>query len=347
MRTDSSSAEAENLSREPTGSAQHLKQRREAFIGLIAPIGINFDQVVDDLSQALGTIKYKTNAIHLTDIFRENKHWYDLSYTNEVGRYEKYIQAGDDLCKESGRKDILALYGIASLYNSPRGGLDDLPTDVVHIFRQIKRIEEIAALNEVYGRNILFLSCYAPQRDRVDNLVNKMLKTERGTTKTKLKSHALEIIAKDEEEREDPFGQRVVECYPKADYVLDCTNHASLVKSAARFVEVFFGAPFVSPDRDEYASYIANAASYRSLDLSRQVGAAIFGENCEVISIGCNEVPRAGGGTYWGDNDHDFRDYAVGYDSNQKSPRGYGERCSAQPSKEELASARTCAQVAG
>lgn len=318
MSADSSSAEEEYLSREPTGSAQSEGKRREAFIALIAPIGINLDQVVDALSQALGTIKYRTNPIHLTDIFRENEHWYDIKYSNEVERYEQYIKAGDELCKESGRKDVLALYGIARLYNSPRGGLDDLPSGVVHIFRQIKRVEEIAALNEVYGRNVLFVSCYAPQNDRGDNLVNKMLKTERGTTKTKLKSHALEIIAKDEEEREDPFGQRIVECYPKANYVLDCSNHACLVRSANRFVEIFFGAPFVSPNRDEYASYLANAASYRSLDLSRQVGAAIFGKDGEVVSLGCNEVPRAGGGTYWGDDDHDFRDYAVGYDSNQK-----------------------------
>jgi deoxycytidylate deaminase len=53
------------------------------------------------------------------------------------------------------------------------------------------------------------------------------------------------------------------------------------------------------------------------LDLSRQVGAAIFGPDCDVIALGCNEVPRAGGGTYWpGGEDH--RDYAIGYDSNQK-----------------------------
>ena len=88
--------------------------------------------------------------------------------------------------------------------------------------------------------------------------------------------------------------------------------------SAERLVKIFFGYPFISPTRDEYASYVANAASYRSLDLSRQVGAAIFSAKSEVVSIGCNEVPTAGGGTYWEDAESDGRDFSQGHDSNQK-----------------------------
>jgi deoxycytidylate deaminase len=294
-------------------------RRREAFIGLIAPIGIDLDQVVISLSESLNRVKYKANPVRLTEIFGENRDWYPVEYTNELEKYQKYIAAGDKLCQESGRKDVLALYGIAKLEKyAPRGSLDDLPGAVVHIFRQIKRVEEIEALNQVYGRNILFVSCYAPRNDRISYLVKQMLKTERGTGKSKLESKALDIISIDEDERDNPYGQRVVECYPKADYVLDCSSHASLIASADRLVEVFFGSPFVSPRVDEYASYIANAASYRSLDLSRQVGAAIFGPDKEVISLGCNEVPRAGGGTYWGDKGSDARDYALGYDSNQR-----------------------------
>jgi deoxycytidylate deaminase len=34
--------------------------------------------------------------------------------------------------------------------------------------------------------------------------------------------------------------------------------------------------------------------------------------------MGCNEVPKAGGGTYWSGGPNDYRDYALGYDSNQK-----------------------------
>jgi deoxycytidylate deaminase len=58
----------------------------------------------------------------------------------------------------------------------------------------------------------------------------------------------------------------------------------------------------------------------RTLDLSRQVGAAIFSENGDIISMGSNEVPQAGGGTYWSDGpeDIDGRDYQREHDANDK-----------------------------
>jgi len=145
-----------------------------------------------------------------------------------------------------------------------------------------------------------------------------MRKTGRGINKKDLEAKALEIISTDEDERDKPYGQRILECYPKSDYILDCSSKGALRSSCERLVEIYFGAPFISPTVDEYCSYIANAASYRSLDLSRQVGAAIFSKDCEVVSMGCNEVPKAGGGTYWSDSANDQRDYALGYDSNQR-----------------------------
>lgn len=68
----------------------------------------------------------------------------------------------------------------------------------------------------------------------------------------------------------------------------------------------------------EYGLYAAKAASLRSLDLSRQVGAAIFTKSGELIAQGSNEVPKAGGGTYWSDENADDRDYKRGVDSNYK-----------------------------
>jgi deoxycytidylate deaminase len=47
----------------------------------------------------------------------------------------------------------------------------------------------------------------------------------------------------------------------------------------------------------EYGLFLAKAAALRTLDLSRQVGAAIFSDKGEIIALGANEVPKAGGGT--------------------------------------------------
>ncbi|WP_162245984.1 MULTISPECIES: deaminase [unclassified Aureimonas] len=63
--------------------------------------------------------------------------------------------------------------------------------------------------------------------------------------------------------------------------------------------------------------FAAKGAALRTLDLSRQVGAAVFNPTGEIIAMGSNEVPRAGGGTYWADQEpFDAREYVKGQDSN-------------------------------
>lgn len=153
---------------------------------------------------------------------------------------------------------------------------------------------------------------------RVKYLVSILLKTQRGVDINKLEAEALEIIGIDENQKDERDGQRFLDAYPYSDFIVDCTNPASIKSSLTRFKECFFGHPFVSPTRDEHGMYIAQSASLRSSDLSRQVGAAIFGEHKEIVSLGCNEVPAAGGGTYWLDHEPDVRDFQIGYDSNAR-----------------------------
>lgn len=292
-------------------------QRREAFIGLIAPIGVNIDAVVGALSEALRGIYYATNPIRLTELINENRGRYDTDHKNEFERYQKFIKAGDLLCEHSERNDLFALYGVGKLNSIYHDRTQSLPSDVVHIFRQLKRTEEITTLRSVFGTNILMVACHAKRSSRVTYLSSKILSSTRGLSRSELEAQSLEIIAIDENEKDNAHGQRVVDCFAHADFVLDCTTNVSLAESASRFVETFFGSPFVSPSTDEYCSYVAKSASLRSSDLSRQVGAAIFGADCEIISLGCNEVPKAGGGTYWSTAD-DFRDFRIGVDSNHK-----------------------------
>ena len=298
----------------------NAKQRREIFLGLIAPIGVDVNAVVSALESALKIVNYDPNPIRVTDIFSDMPSGlFDLDYSDKFERYIKYIKAGDDLCEKCESNDIFARYAIHRLKKShPRSYGEETPKSVAHIFRQIKRIEEIDLFKRVFGRNILFVGCYSSREQRVKHLVDQLLQSRRGKNRSELESNALEIISIDEDERNRDSGQRIIECYPHSDFIIDCTSHKSLEDSAERLVKIFFGYPFISPTRDEYASYVANAASYRSLDLSRQVGAAIFSAKSEVVSIGCNEVPAAGGGTYWEDAESDGRDFSQGRDSNQK-----------------------------
>jgi len=91
--------------------------------------------------------------------------------------------------------------------------------------------------------------------------------------------------------------------------------------SLDRFFRALFGDPRVTPTPDEYGMQLARTASLRSADLSRQVGAAIINKHQEIQALGCNEVPRAGGGTYWEGDIGDQREFQLDKDSNEERKR--------------------------
>jgi len=52
------------------------------------------------------------------------------------------------------------------------------------------------------------------------------------------------------------------------------------------------------PEKDEQGLYYADAAATSSACLSRQVGAAIMDGGGNILAVGKNDVPKAGGGLY-------------------------------------------------
>jgi deoxycytidylate deaminase len=90
-----------------------------------------------------------------------------------------------------------------------------------------------------------------------------------------------------------------------------------------RFIEGLFGYPFITPTRDGFGMYHAFAAGLRSSDLGRQVGAAIATADGEILSVGCNDVPAAGGGQYWTGDAIDHRDFRQGFDSSERKTAAF------------------------
>lgn len=93
-----------------------------------------------------------------------------------------------------------------------------------------------------------------------------------------------------------------------------------------RFIDLVMSHPFLPPTQEEHAMYLAYAASLRSADLSRQVGAVVLDRRGDVIATGANDVPSAGGGPYWPRPPHFWPasrsnggpDYERGFDSNER-----------------------------
>jgi deoxycytidylate deaminase len=295
-----------------------VKKTNLVFIALISPIGIDLNLVQSMLTDGLKTVDYKLEAIRLTDFFESVfSGKFDTRCEKNSERYEKLINAGNLLREKTARQDIFSMLASSKI----KGLIDDgigVDSRTCILIRQIKRPEEVITLQEIYGSNILFVSCFAPREVRVHQLAEKIASSEGGRSNTIIEAKALNLIGIDEKEESNENGQRMMDAYPHADYMLDCSDHDKLTKSVDRFIRAFWNDPFITPNTDEYGSYMAKSASLRSADLSRQVGAAIFGKDREIIALGCNEVPKFGGGTYWCDDESDYRDFRLGEDSNQR-----------------------------
>src|ERR1700693_6168271 len=112
------------------------------------------------------------------------------------------------------------------------------------------------------------------------------------------RNRASALVMQDAKETEESHGQNVRDAFPLGDVFIDATSRPQCEAGLRRFMHLLFGSNEITPTRDEYGMYIAKSASLRSSDLSRQVGAAIFRPTGEVLSLGCNEVPKFGGGYY-------------------------------------------------
>lgn len=123
------------------------------------------------------------------------------------------------------------------------------------------------------------------------------------------------------------FGQRVSDAFHLAHYFLDNTEDREqdgkpnpewkLVEQLTRLKKILTHHDVVRPDSAETAMFAAQGAQLRSACLSRQVGASVVDLKGNVVALGTNEVPRAGGGVYGSYGTHEAG----------SSPLAQDERC--------------------
>lgn len=296
----------------------------ELFFGIVAPIGVDIRETVGHADEILRSFGYQTVIIKVTSIFTQlhNK----ISLGKELKefpleeRYKTYIEYGDAVCDHFQDNSFFACATIARIIKE-RVSLKSkkIPEKVAYIMYQFKRKEEISILRSVYGRLFFQISIFTKRNSRVDILARKIANSHHSADHNSYRASAESLVRDDENEAHNPYGQRVGDIFHEADFIVTTDMAKPKLKDQVyRLVSLIFGSNILSPTKMEYGLYLAKAASIRSLDLSRQVGAAIFTKAGEIIALGSNEVPKAGGGTYWSDDLHDDRDYKRGIDSNYK-----------------------------
>jgi cytidine deaminase len=311
----------------------------ELIFGLVAPVGVDLDLVRDSLSSALEAVGYSAHEFRITDLMMDVPTGMPATNDISVESYKERIAYANAVRNRLGNDALsgIAVSAIRTFRASQQDGASSKgksrannsqalksPEEFAlearaYIIRQLKRPEEVDLLRRVYGRQFVLISAYAPLEQRCARIIDReRQRASVSEPEADIEHRARLLIEQDSNEAEEPNGQNVRDAFPLGDVFIDASSRQTTNATVTRFIKLLFGNNWLTPSRDEYAMYIAKSASLRSADLSRQVGAAIFSTSGEIISLGCNEVPKATGGTYWEGDAGDARDFQLGVDANEQ-----------------------------
>lgn len=298
--------------RDPEDSPLVPKPYPEVVIGLVGPVGIDLDPIVDVLTRRLEAVEYRALPVRLS---AQIQTFFGVDYSDfpENERIEKLMDAGTRLREESGRGEAVALLAIAEIRRIRQQELNASTEGNAYILRSLKHPDEVDTLRAVYGKGFFLISCYAPRDVRVSAMAEKVTRSQHGNSNHS-REKAESIVERDEQEENKDLGQDVKDAFPLADLFIDARDKKSFEPEIRRFIELIFGNLFHTPTKDEHGMYHARSAALRSSDLGRQVGAAIASPSGELLALGCNDVPKAGGDLYWPGDDGDARDFQRGFD---------------------------------
>lgn len=313
------------IERQPAPSAETSKPAPtplppkpiELVFGLVGPTGVDLDRVCESLTAQLKSVGYETHPVSLSKLIKE--YWGIDTFPGEYERINTLMNLGNDLRENSPQKDIVARMGIIDVRRIRKSitGNPKITHDhkrIAYVVRSFKRPEEVEVFRTIYGKAFTLISVYASRTSRIQSLTKRCQgSASKDHTAEEL---ATRLVSRDDKEEGVLHGQRVGRTFPLADFFVTAESRTSLDEQLRRLVRLTFGDPYISPTRGEQGMFFAQAAALRSLDLSRQVGAAILTSDGDVIATGCNEVPKFGGGLYWGEDKVRDRDFERGVDSN-------------------------------
>ena len=284
------------------------KSRPELVFGLIGPLGTDLDGVCDMLAESLDRVRYGSERIVLSDGLLEVRGLETpTGGDSEYDRIASCMDRGNELGRRvgAGAAAVLAVIHIQESRENITGSVEMPATGHAYLLKSLKRIGEVRALRDIYGRRLWLISVYASKATRITGLEKR------------LGDRAGDLIDRDYHE-EGGTGHSVREAFPGGDVFVDASDPAATQVQIDRFVDLIFGNTFHTPTAEESGMSHARTVSFKSSSLSRQVGAVIQTVEGDLVSTGVNEVPKAGGGVYGTGDGHDSREFVLGYDSNQR-----------------------------
>ncbi len=291
----------------------HTKEPSEIVLGIVAPLGTDGDKIRSMISNRLGEYGYDCVTIRISKVVipaiagPENVPT-GSAYAIAMG----LIDLGNEIRKVSKNNAVLAIASAAEIARNRASGKVQKRA---YVISSLKHPEEVAELRKIYGNGFYLFAVHTDREKRIHFLMGPH-------AESMTEPHALELITRDEHEPEE-HGQHIRDTFHLADFFLsDENDDEKLRHSIVRCLDLVFGSPTITPTFNEFAMFMAHAASLRSASLSRQVG-AVVARNEEILSTGANDCPRPGGGLYWPTFSVDRvvdaprgRDHMRDYDSN-------------------------------
>ncbi len=325
--------------------AKHMQNKIETvqfpelIFGIAGAIGIDIDEIERTIAETIKVLNYQTVPIRITKEIEEELTNVPKGELADFGAEVEYkMTHANAVCRKYDSADALMWFAIRAIRRfrasvapprPPEGGDEkeynphnQVVARTAYVIRQLKRPQEVELLRKVYGKQFILISAYGSAADR-RRILEVALKRSMSLDKSdyQIGCKAEELIHRDQIEEDDNFGQNLRDTFHRGDVFIDGVSKSSMSAMTERFISSVFGKSDIAPTKAEYGMYAAKSASLRSSDLSRQVGAAIFSIDGEIITQGCNEVPKSFGGTYWEGEEPDHRDVKLGHDPNDLHKR--------------------------
>lgn len=298
-------------------------ERHEIIIGLVGAVGVDFELITKTLEEKIKSIGYKIKHIILSDQIKEYNAYLPDSKRVEVKekpeneRIEKLMDAGDKIREFLKRGDAVVLLALLKLFEMREAEGQNF--DNAYILKSLKHPEEVYTLRRIYGPGFFLIGIHSSRERRTKTLSEEIAESNFDSKKNhkKYEPVSIELMNRDEKGTTE-FGQDVSGTFHLSDVFVSLEDEERAKRDIDRFIELIFGNPHKTPTKDEYSMFIAYAASLKSGDLSRQVGAAISNYQGDILSTGTNDVPSPEGGLYWEDSKVRDRDYDRRIDSNKE-----------------------------
>lgn len=284
----------------------HPLRGPELVFAIVRPVGTPDNGFQDALSTGLQSYGYSPRHIKLSEVLRDAAadRGTPLPAGTEAERIHALIDEGDELCRRLKEPAAVAMLGVNEIrqarkeLNEAAGrdgdDLENVPVPrTAYLLDSLKRLPEVTRLRGIYGDRIVIIALQASLAARRTELANKIRPVKASMPEPELVQVVGGLVERDLRETDD-YGQNTLKAFPQADVFVDVEDDpAAQVK---RLLKLLFGDPdYEVPTYEEYGMNLAQAASTRSPELGRKVGAAIMREDYTVVSLGTNAHPVVAG----------------------------------------------------